>query len=781
MSTTVLTVNGTAVPRTGGVILNQLRLSLDEPDELAFTQFAHGMPGSFAPEQPVTLTINGVLVFTGNIFSRGLAGYTRGVGNVGYRALGLKYQGYLIPVTAADGTGQFIYNRPSTDPLYVASQSGLSIGTILANVFGIMSAQMAAVGITSWSSPDLAALTVVPPEPVFLTGNSFWTQIDGLLQTWYGSRYASYITPSGTIRIIDTTLLSAQTLTFGTDPIVFGGLTEDTSECYTQVILRGRDDVEPAYLSLHDGTLIDPHDSAGDNLEATWTMADFLYPKNAYDQGSISAVTSTQVTCTSDDGTWTTTTNYWATLQAQIAVINPASLTISFTEYRRITADTSESAGGSFIVTMDHPLSNSGYTRYQIRGTSDAASGVYRRLNIKPTFVAQHLVQTFNYSVRWSPSQGAVVLTNNPVGVVCWTESTGAGSAPFQTPIAFEVAPYDGVNDGYILCFQPWVSYFNTSDNLLAGGASVVQATDIQILVPYSRGTLTAQYPASGYGGTAYTRFGIQRTLYRDYPTWFDASSSASMSILAQQVHATVANVVQEGSVTYLGLYSTALNNHVLGQPIALNIANEIGVTSFEGMGAPVREIILDMPQEEGSIGWITRLRCSTRRQQFSADRLYVHPSYQQGGSMGNFGVSGAGPQMGSTTIPETGTIFTPSPQGVYSAREMQALGAATERERIAQIEMGAKERDDRPAAALNAAQSREDRAAAAIEKAENAPEGFAQKAAKEQPLKVSSLGPSGQATQQQEQPTEHKGSDATPMRRPPSASEGDTSDPGAV
>lgn len=723
MSTTVLTVNGSPVSRTGGIILNDLRLSLDQPDELTFSQFAVNMPGGFAPESPVKLTIDGTLVFSGNIFSRSISGFTRGVGNVGYRCVGLKYQAYLIPVTAADGSGQFVFNRPTTDQSYVASQSGLSIGQIFSNVFGVMSAQLAAVGITGFVSGDLSAMTVVPPDPVYLVGNSFWSQIDGILQTWYGSRYASYVTPAGIIRFIDTTALSVQTLTFGNDPVLLDGIAEDSSECYTQVILRGRSNIEPAYLSLHDGTLVDPHNASGDNLEATWSMSDFLFPKGAYSTGNVTALTSTQATVTSDVGAETWAVNKWSTLNAQISLINPASATISFSEYRRITANTALTAGGSSVITLDHALVNSGYTRYQIRGTNSTASEVYRRLNIKPSYVAQHLTQQFNFAVPWSPSQGAVVQTWYPVGVVCWTASTGAGSAPFQTPLAFEVVPYDGTNPGYIRCYQPWVSYFNTAQNLQAGGGAVVQATDIQVLVPYSRGTLQAQYPPSGYGGTAFTRFGIQRTLYRDYPSWFDFASTASMVTLAQAIHNTVANVVQEGSLTYFGLYSTALNNHVAGTPISLDIAKWTGTTSFETMAAPVREIVLEMPQA-GAAGWITKLRFSTRRQQYSADRLYVHPMFLGGSAYGQMGVNTVGPTLGTMIgSAPTGTIFEAwNPMAdPWSKQEMGAFGRMQGAEIIAAAGIRAAERDDRMGAAMGALEGREARAMDWMQTAETA------------------------------------------------------------
>jgi len=256
----------------------------------------------------------------------------------------------------------------------------------------------------------------------------------------------------------------------------------------------------------------------------------------------------------------------------------------------------------------------------------------------------------------------------------------------------------------------------------------VVQATDIQVAVPYSRGTLTAQAPVSGYSGTAYTRFGVQRTLYRDYPTWFDFGSTSNMLLLAQAILATVSNVVQEGSVTYFGLYSTALNNHVAGTPIALDLAGFTATTSFEGMAAPVREVTLEMPQS-GAAGWITRLRFSTRRQQYSADRLYVHPMFLAGPAYGAFGVSGMAPTMGYAAVQEGGTIFqdVDITRDMFTHRELVAGGLAAGAEQGALDVMGQREEDLRPDAAMARIEGQEN---AAVLRAENAEQNGPPKAA---------------------------------------------------
>ena len=153
-----------------------------------------------------------------------------------------------------------------------------------------------------------------------MQGPSLWSQVDNILQQWYGSRYCVTILGSGLIRVVDTYALAPETLTFGTDPIVLNSMSEDTSESYTQVIIRGRENVRPATCSLKDGSLIDPNITD----ELTWNIKDFLYPPGGYDTGAITVVTSTQITVHSDSAATHWTTNYWSNLQATCELYLPS-------------------------------------------------------------------------------------------------------------------------------------------------------------------------------------------------------------------------------------------------------------------------------------------------------------------------------------------------------------------------------------------------------------------------------------------------------------------------
>lgn len=626
----VLTIAGATIDRVAArVVLNRLTLSLDRPDELEFTELGANLPGAFAPEAAVTLTIDGTTSFSGWVFSRAPDSFGVGPGRVGYRCLGLSYGASMVPITASDGTGTMAFNLPVTDPNYVPTQSGKSVGDIIKQVLDQHAAALAAIGVTSYNAAEIAALTVVSPDPVSISGNSLWQQLAQLVQQWYGSRYALYCHPSGVVRCHDTTNLTSETITLDADPAILTAMSEDTSECYTQVVLRGRADVEPAYLSIHDGTLA-PGWTADD--QSKWNYGEVLYPTGAYDVGALSNVTSTQVTVRSDDAKEAWATNFWDGIQGQIALIDPAATNINGFEYRQVTACSALVAGGTATITVDRPLTGNAYTRYQLRGEPGGLSAVWRKYTIPNTYVAQHLAERFNFAVPWMPAQGVLTMTNFPTAVVCFT-SDGLAT---QFPARFEVVPYDGVNDGYILFYQPVVALNNSQSALVAGGSNVSAPVDVQVLVPYSRGPLSVTSPSGGgHSGTAHTLFGVERTLYRDYPSWIDGGASSSMQVLADSVLATCSNAIQEGSITYLGKYSTALIGG--SWPICLSIARATGTTGYESMKAPVRTLTLEWPQSGGA-EWVTHLSFSTRRQWYSGDRLYVHPMYAmaEGGLLGS-------------------------------------------------------------------------------------------------------------------------------------------------
>jgi hypothetical protein len=446
----------------------------------------------------------------------------------------------------------------------------------------------------------------------------------------------------GLVRCWDTYSLTAKTVTLNSDPAVLSSMEEDTSESYTQVVLRGRDNVEAAFFSLHDNTLIGEQvGGSGPGWTATqqaaWNWSQFAYPQNGYDQGTITALTSTVVTIQSDYGAAHWAANFWSGIQGTMAVINPIITGLGgFQEVRHITANSAMVAGGTCTITLDRPLASAGYTRYQMVGYPVGLSQVWRKYVLKNTYVSEHLVQQFNFGVPFQIGMGNTSLVTTPIAAI---QYTSAGITQIvQVPM--QIVPFDGTNPGYVLMNNPVVQYTSTQTQLNTGGSSVVAPSDVIVMVPYSRGALTVVSPSGGgYSGSAYTLFGVQRTLYRDYSNWIDAGNTSNMQTLADNILATVSQATQEGCVTWIGKYTAALPSG--SWPIALSIAKATGTTGYETMAAPVRTVTLTWPQEGGS-PWATGLNFSTRRQMYSGDRLYVHPMYaatgfgeQMGGAIG--------------------------------------------------------------------------------------------------------------------------------------------------
>lgn len=649
------------------MVLDRLALSLDQPDELEFHEIGATLPGAFHSEQAVTLTDGSTTLFAGWIFKRSPDGFGVSSGRVGYRCLGLSYGAALIAVTAADGTGTMAFNLPSTDPYYSANEAGLSVGTIISQVIVQHSTQLTAIGVStdSTTTSQLAALMVVSPDPVYISGNSLWVQLQQFLMQWYGSRYCLRIEPSGLVRCWDTFSLTVETITLDSDPAVLVSMSEDTSESYTQVVLRGRDDVEAAFFSLHDNTLIGEQiGGSGPGWtaaqQAAWDWSQFAYPQNGYDQGTITALTSTVVTIQSDYATAHWATNFWDGIQGTIAVINPIITGLGgFQEVRHVTANSAMTAGGTCTITLDRPLASSGYTRYQMVGYPIGLSQVWRKYVLSNPYVAEHLVQQFNFGVPFQIGMGNTSLVTTPIAAI---EYTQAGITQI-VQVTLQIVPFDGTNPGYVLMNNPVVQFTSTQAQLNAGGSSVVAPSDVIVMVPYSRGALTVTSPSGGgYAGTAYSLFGVQRTLYRDYPNWIDAGNTSNMQTLADNIAVTVDNAIQEGSITYLDKYTNALPSG--NWPIALNIAKATGTTGYESMAAPVRSVELVWPQDGAAI-WVTHLSFSTRRQMYSGDRLYVHAMYASGG----FGEQMAGTIGGG--VNHTGEVVN-APGDQEQAPEMQ-------------------------------------------------------------------------------------------------------------
>jgi hypothetical protein len=695
--TSTLTIAGTVVDRAAArVSLLSLSAGLEGAESLEFAQEVAGsLQGSYSEGQSVTLSMtDGVTtkgVFTGQIVSRSVSGIGAGVIAVGYHALGLRYLANQVITTGADGTGRTIYNLPHTDPNWSQNLSGLSVGTILADYFAQHAAQLSAIGVSQPPASDLAPLSTVPVDPVMLSGRIL-DAADGLLAGWGYSKYAIYIDPdTSTIRVADTTALTPITLTLDSDPIQVPSLSVDTSNCYTAVVLRGAGQIGAAVLSLGTGTLVGEATSGGGwtpAQRAAWNWASFAFPSNSV-RGTITSMTSTTITADAFAGPVTTwAVNYWSQSQVWVQFgFGGGGASYSTSETAEVTAVTA-TAGGSATFTVDVPFQSTIYTSIEVRGAPTGAAMVYRRYNIPDTVqrpsdgapLNRHLTQQFMGSVPWAPVDGIVTQATGPSGEIYDAAGTRAFFGTFQI-----MPSPDGIQPGYIVFDQPTVSVYSTQSSMVAGTPDNIPS-DVKVLVPYSDGSLSARAPASGYQGTAATAYGIQRTLYRDYPSWVAKGQSTNMATLAQNFLDCMKDAVISGGVVYHGLPFAFMT---MGR--SLNLAGGMAAGSqFAAMNCPVRRVTVEWP-DSGGARQVTHIAFDSRRKPYSGDSLYLHPLARRE-SHGGTTISGGGPVFagmegfaGADAYQGTAPDIRFGDEGGGKRRERTRLGSESERTQAAE------------------------------------------------------------------------------------------------
>lgn len=663
--TTIITIGGTAYgssSRTANRFraIDALVKRIDEgDDECAFTLVGIGPVPLFTCGQSVSITVNGTAVFTGDVEH-----YSQNPSDHGwiaaFSASGLKTRAARVPTTGGDGSGQAIYNRAPDDPDYVSSDAGLTVGQIVQRVLEISDTATAldALGVGAYSggalpaatTTDLAALSVVPATEVAFSGDNVFGQVEQFIKK-YHPKYGVYIKPDGTIRVVNLFTMSAHSLVvpgLGTgDPVTIPNFTRSTAGCYTKLTIKGRD-IQKAELSVADDSLTRGW-SGGD--ESSWRYSDFIEPKDARDEGAITAITSTTATCDPDDNTATAALNYWtpANRAGWIQLYYPAGTGIDIFETRPITASTALSAGGTYTITWDSslPLSHTNYTRYRIVGRSGGLIDVGRLYLIKEhssgntgtnTYVGSRLTRRFPRPVPWANNGKSFDITT-AAGLIQWSQS---GSRPYiEFPVPVEIVPSLGAVRFTEPVFTATANPPLTPSSPYPADYAAGKPVDVRVAVAYNRGALSTTVPSSSWEGTAYTRLGLEREKVIHLDTWTYNGDTTSITALAQEYLDVVKDEVIEGSITYLGYPS--FDPLAMGYSLNLTIQ---GVTGpLDGIDLPVRSVTLRWPQG-AAVPIEVGFNFSNRRRPFEADDLYIHPAFHSGG----WGQSSGSPFEGGQT-----------------------------------------------------------------------------------------------------------------------------------
>lgn len=674
MPSTQLFIDGTLVDRNAvNVDLGRLVLyNLDGPDEFTFVAGFTRYPGPYRLGLPVRVDIDGVTRFSGRIAHRSEPWDDSSGLNLTYRCYGGKWLANLVPVrNPTRGTGEVLYNLSPTDPDYGSDDAGLTVGTIITRILTVPDTanDLVANGVTCFTTngpfsttnlpvlksatvTDLLALTVVPNSPVTLSGSRIWNQIEAVLTEWMPV-YSTLILPDGTIRVLDTRSLTPLTLTLGTDPIERPDLDYDTSDTFTRVVVRGNDWVEGRWLSLKDGSLeadwiTGTNYASNAAAEADWNIKKFTEPENGRSDGTITNVGGTSVTIKPTSNLVSWPVNKWSKDKAVVTLENVIFANqLSYSETRRVTANTQLAQGGTSVLTLDYPLTQQQFQRYKMVGRGGKGSLTYCRLRIKDTYARGRIRRSFPIPYPMSSLAGTREVTT-PVAFLLRNIS-GTDAEPYtEWPGFFQFWTDPTDNELKIVFDEPYVKAFTSEADLTTGGSAVKKPHDVRIFAPISLGPMEAIRPVTGFEGPAFTVDGIQRTLYVDMPDWKYKGDQAQLEAYAQILLDSVKQPVVTGTVRHLGYLTTAITTPGL----QLNIAGAY-TTGKESLGAVVRSVSLTWPTG-GGLNWLVDMNISTRRQAWAGDRLYVPQDFLYGDWMGGVGaVSG---DMAANATPMSGS-----------------------------------------------------------------------------------------------------------------------------
>lgn len=629
MPTTNLIVDGVTYTqssrKTNSLVLDYWSWDIDNDFACEFHEVHRGPTPKYPGPKVVSVTVDGVTRFKGDI-SADQPALSQDGRQWGYRCLGLKYRANYIPVTATDGSGVIVYNLPGEDEYYVPSMAGKSIGAMTAEVLASHATPLTAAGITTdaTTASQLAALTLVPQERVYYSGERLWLAMEAAFQRW-ARNHRLIILPTGLVRVVDTTAGTTRAFTIGTDPVDPPAWVKDWTHCATRVIVRGKGRIRPTYVSILGGEL----QRTWTNLDETnWKYDDFDKPGDAYDIGAVTSVLgSNSVRVNPTDNTRTWPVNFWSDRKAWIYLKKTTGLGLQYREEAPVTSCTALTAGGTSDLTLGLTLDNQGvsdYNEYTLIGKVAPAGvgrvNVYRLYNIVTpgNWIEQHLVSRFPAEVPFVGYTGlSAVNTLVPMAQIIGPDGSGNTDT-------FRIIP----QTGQILFDRPVVRLLNQPSVLDAGGAGVVKPADIYALLAYSRGALEAIYPPNSgatpvYSGSAFSPGGLSRTLYADVESWQYEGSQAQQTQLAQMLHQSVCDTVIEGSVRYYGAYSNAYDpsgGHMMQTTETDRVTGGTVVTNV-----PVRAFTLRYLSDGQGTLYMSEFRCSSRRDPRTDESQYLH------------------------------------------------------------------------------------------------------------------------------------------------------------
>ncbi|MBV8383588.1 MAG: hypothetical protein JOZ63_13345 [Planctomycetaceae bacterium] len=589
------------------------------------------LPGLPDPWIGATLTWShdGTLYFAGDVVSVS-PHFDDAIGWVlSYQCLGLRNRLDWFPHTDSQtGVDTSVYNATPEDAVYYdPARAGRSVGQILADVLTMPAnaATAGALGIGNYApsggayalpavtANDLAALTVIPPRPVYVTGEKFGDAIAGLVEQ-YAPNYWFWIDPDGNYRFLDKRTASVNTLTLGTDPVEPTELARDAGDSFQRVVVRGQPIAVMALLKLSLGQITEDFAWGGyttAQAKANWTEGQFNTPGAALDQGSCTCPSTTTIAVTSSSGSTSWGAGYWDQSHQQGTISLYSSTVVDYTQIwsARVVACTPLAAGGTSTITIDNPLPHTSFDHYTITGLATGGSVVWTQYQIANTALWPRVTNQSTYPQPIINGTGGATLASTPIGIIF--RSDGA-----TFPLAFTYR----YSDGTIHFISPTYTIANDA-----------APPDVWAYIPINTNPLQAISPADDvhgdpqYSGTSSTMEGFRNTLVVTLDQWRDPGQLAQVLAYAADLLDSVKDTVVEGSVVYYGWYGTALT---CGN--ALQVAGDDGAgsytTGWESIaGLCIVAVEVEWTQRAG-YPYRTTMHVSTRRQHYQPE-MFLRPA----------------------------------------------------------------------------------------------------------------------------------------------------------
>lgn len=607
----------------------------------------------------------------------------------GYEAAGLEIQGDRWPVRSPfDDTGSATFNESPESLGYDPTYAGLSIGEMILlllevpataaflNGFKLGKYAPDGGGILRIDARTVADLTGVssllsilkPSRPTTFEGNNLFQAIRAVLQA-VAPNHALWIeyvretppgggatTTFGILRFTDCgTRATEIPLTIGIDPNP--RIQRNYSPCFSRVVVRGGQNVQPMILTLSGGDLVEnfahppvymtntaaktawnlavwldqderkvtgtclcrrPNDQPGDPPDPTDPLlADpgwlYIDPDPAEAAGELSWGVDAW---DQDSG------SYGGHLYIHRENVSGGSEWIT----RDVVGNTVQAAAGKSYLQLSADLPGTDYAKFVMTARRWPGLNTYRRYRITATTldganVAKRAMTSFPALLPWTNSDGSPgTLTRTGIAEVTVTIGGVANSAF----VGFEI---DKENES-IVFDRPLVTFFGSSDLLIAGGLGVDGVPDeIRVLLPVAQGVLEVKAPADSgglpvYGGTSFTQDGIQRTRYVNNREWISEADTGQMTAWANRLHEATRDTIVEGSATRYGFYP------VRGPGSWLSWADPCWPAgTFDRMASDVRACTITWNHAGNPSPIITTYSLSNRRQPYAAQQPRVyHP-----------------------------------------------------------------------------------------------------------------------------------------------------------